>query len=89
MQVVEDIKPSYPLFRDDQYKDMLINKQQQFEEQIDATKLNETFQWTTTLEYQELNFKREALTINNPCWKKMEAPWLKKPEVTEELAKAA
>jgi nitrogenase molybdenum-iron protein beta chain len=64
MQVVEDIKPSYPLFRDDQYKDMLTNKQQQFEEQIDATKLNETFQWTTTLEYQELNFKREALTIN-------------------------
>ncbi len=31
MQVVEDIKPSYPLFRDDQYKGMLANKQQQFE----------------------------------------------------------
>ena len=64
MQVVEDIKPSYPLFRDDDYKDMLHNKQQQFEERIDETKLAETFQWTTTVEYQELNFKREALTIN-------------------------
>ena len=27
-------------------------------------KIDETFEWTTTMEYQELNFKREALTIN-------------------------
>jgi nitrogenase molybdenum-iron protein alpha chain len=29
------------------------------------------------------------MTINNPCWKKMEAPWLKKPEAEVEVAKAA
>ncbi len=64
MQAVEDIKPSYPLFRDDYYKDMLVNKQQSFEGRINEDKLAETFQWTTSMEYQELNFKREALTIN-------------------------
>jgi nitrogenase molybdenum-iron protein beta chain len=26
--------------------------------------VQETFQWTTTVEYQDLNFKREALTVN-------------------------
>jgi hypothetical protein len=29
------------------------------------------------------------MTINNPCWKKLEAPWLKKPEAEVEMAKAA
>ena len=64
MQVAEDIKPSYPLFRDDQYKDMLKAKQDQFEAKVPQDKIEETFQWTTTAEYKELNFKREALTVN-------------------------
>jgi len=29
------------------------------------------------------------MTLNNPCWKKLQAPWLKKPEAAEALAKAA
>ncbi|MBI1284292.1 MAG: nitrogenase molybdenum-iron protein subunit beta [Thiobacillus sp.] len=64
MQVAEDIKPSYPLFRNDEYKEMIKNKQARFEERAEQGKIDETFQWSTTLEYQELNFKREALTVN-------------------------
>ena len=64
MQAVEDIKPSYPLFRNDEYKDMIKNKQVAFEERAEQGKIDATFQWSTTLEYQELNFKREALTVN-------------------------
>jgi nitrogenase molybdenum-iron protein beta chain len=64
MQQVDDIKPCYPLFRQDEYKESITNKQDQFEERHDAAKVQDTFTWTTTAEYRELNFKREALTVN-------------------------
>ncbi|THF64684.1 nitrogenase molybdenum-iron protein subunit beta [Pseudothauera nasutitermitis] len=64
MQIVDDIKPCYPLFRDDDYQASLKNKQDKFEEKVPDDKIAETFEWTTTKEYQELNFAREALTIN-------------------------
>jgi hypothetical protein len=64
MQKVDDIKPCYPLFRQDEYKETLSNKKALFEEGHAADKVEETFQWTTTMEYRELNFKREALTVN-------------------------
>ena len=64
MQTVDDIKPCYPLFRNDDYKATLKNKQELFEDRHPEDKIAETFAWTTTKEYQELNFKREALTIN-------------------------
>ena len=57
-QAVENIKPSYPLFRDQEYKDNLALKREQYEERHPQEKIDEVFQWTTTLEYQELNFKR-------------------------------
>jgi nitrogenase molybdenum-iron protein beta chain len=63
-QQVDNIKPSYPLFRDEEYKDMLTRKRDDFEEKHPQDKIDEVFQWTTTLEYQELNFQREALTVN-------------------------
>lgn len=63
-QAVENIKPSYPLFRDDDYKASLKNKQDNFEERHSPEKIEEVFQWTTTEEYKELNFSREALTVN-------------------------
>lgn len=63
-QNVDDIKPSYPLFREDDYKETLRNKRAEFEEVHPQDKIDETFLWTTTTEYQELNFKREALTVN-------------------------
>ena len=63
-QVIDNIKPSYPLFRDDDYKESLGNKKANFEEAHSAEKIAETFEWSTTMEYQELNFQREALTVN-------------------------
>jgi nitrogenase molybdenum-iron protein beta chain len=64
MQTAEKIKPCFPLFGQPEYKDSLANKQDLFEERFPKAKIDEVFQWTTTKEYQELNFKREALTIN-------------------------
>jgi nitrogenase molybdenum-iron protein beta chain len=64
MQTAEKIKPCFPLFGQPEYKDSLTNKQELFEERFPKAKIDEVFQWTTTKEYQELNFKREALTIN-------------------------
>lgn len=63
-QVVENIKPCYPLFRDDDYKASLKNKQDMFEDRHPQEKIDEVFTWTTTQEYQDLNFAREALTVN-------------------------
>ena len=63
-QIVDDIKPSYPLFREDDYKENLAKKQTTVEERHDMEKIEEVFQWTTTEEYKELNFNRTALTIN-------------------------
>ena len=63
-QIVEDIKPSYPLFRDEDYKENLAKKQSTVEECHGMDKMEEVFQWTTTEEYKELNFKREVLTVN-------------------------
>ncbi|MBC7191597.1 nitrogenase molybdenum-iron protein subunit beta [Marinobacter sp.] len=64
MQNVDDIKQSYPLFREDEYKGVLNRKQSDYEHQHARDKVDETFLWTTSEEYQELNFQREALTIN-------------------------
>ena len=63
-QNVENIKPSYPLFRDEEYKANLANKQDMYENKHDAGKIQEVFDWTTTEEYQKINFEREALTVN-------------------------
>jgi nitrogenase molybdenum-iron protein beta chain len=64
MQAAEKIKPCFPLFRDDDYKGMIARKRDKFEEAPGKDKVAETFAWTTSKEYQDLNFKREALTIN-------------------------
>lgn len=64
MQIAEDIKPCYPLFQSDDYRESLARKHDQCEERHTPEKMEEVFLWTTTPEYQELNFKREAITIN-------------------------
>ncbi|HEB85691.1 MAG TPA: nitrogenase molybdenum-iron protein subunit beta [Gammaproteobacteria bacterium] len=63
-QHVDNIKPCYPLFRDDDYRKSLENKRVTVEESHSDQKIKETFEWTTSSEYQELNFQRTALTIN-------------------------
>lgn len=63
-QTIDNIKPSYPLFREDEYVENLGNKQDTVEERPEQAKMDEVFEWSTTMEYQELNFAREALTVN-------------------------
>lgn len=63
-QTVDNIKPSYPLFREEEYKENLAAKQNTVEERHDMERIEEVFQWTTTEEYKELNFNRTALTVN-------------------------
>jgi nitrogenase molybdenum-iron protein beta chain len=63
-QSVDNIKPSYPLFREEEYKQSLSAKKANFEEAHSQEKIDETFLWTTSEEYKELNFQREALTVN-------------------------
>lgn len=63
-QNVENIKPSYPLFREEEYKANLANKQELYEEKHEAGKIQEVFDWTTSEEYKKINFEREALTVN-------------------------
>jgi len=62
-QDVENIKQGYPLFRDDDYQEAFARKRL-FEEAPAPEKIAEVFQWTTTEAYKELNFQREALTVN-------------------------
>ncbi|MEJ2528667.1 MAG: nitrogenase molybdenum-iron protein subunit beta [Gammaproteobacteria bacterium] len=63
-QNIEDIKPSYPLFRETDYTESLANKRACFEGAVPTDKIEEVFQWTTSDEYKEINFNRTALTIN-------------------------
>ncbi len=63
-QHVDNIKPSYPLFLDDDYTASLSAKRAQCEECHSDEKIAEVFEWTTTKEYQDLNFERQALVIN-------------------------
>ncbi len=64
MQTADKIKPCYPLFGDDDYKASLKAKRDLYEEGHSPDKVKETFLWSTTKEYQDLNFKREALTVD-------------------------
>ncbi|KAB2935893.1 MAG: nitrogenase molybdenum-iron protein subunit beta [Candidatus Contendobacter sp.] len=63
MQNADAINPGYPLFTDEDYQTAFARKRI-FEEAPPTEKLEEVFQWTTTEEYKQLNFQREALTIN-------------------------
>ena len=62
-QDVENIQPSYPLFRNDEYKESLANKRELYEERHEQAKIDEVFQWSTTKEYQELNFNRDRKSV--------------------------
>jgi nitrogenase molybdenum-iron protein beta chain len=64
MQSVENTKACFPLFNEPEYQDLLASKREQWEEMPSKEKIAETFAWTTTQEYQDINFKRTALTIN-------------------------
>jgi Mo-nitrogenase MoFe protein subunit NifK (EC 1.18.6.1) len=62
-QSAEKIQNCHPLFEQDAYQ-MLFKDKRQLEEAHDPARVQEVFQWTTTAEYEALNFQREALTID-------------------------
>ncbi|MEI8598124.1 DUF3364 domain-containing protein [Vibrio sp. M60_M31a] len=63
-QNIEEIKAGYSLFQEPEYQELLANKRSHFEEAVEANKVKEVFEWTTTKEYQELNFNRKHITID-------------------------
>ena len=63
-QNVDDIKAGYQLFQQDEYQTLMEGKREAFEKAPDAAKVKEVFEWTTTEEYQELNFNRKHITID-------------------------
>ncbi|RNM23372.1 nitrogenase molybdenum-iron protein subunit beta [Dickeya undicola] len=62
-QTAEKTQPCYPLFEQEAYQTLFRNKRG-MEEAHDEQRVRDVFEWTTTQEYQELNFQREALTID-------------------------
>lgn len=62
-QTIDKINSCYPLFEQDEYQELFRNKRQ-LEEAHDAQRVQEVFDWTTTAEYEALNFQREALTVD-------------------------
>ncbi|MCE0495408.1 nitrogenase molybdenum-iron protein subunit beta [Vibrio salinus] len=62
-QKVDDIKTGYKLFQQPEYQ-TLFKRKDAFEYAVDEAKVKETFEWTTTEEYKELNFARKHITID-------------------------
>ncbi len=63
-QKIDNIKTGYDLFKQSEYKEMIANKRNNFEQVVDPAKVKEVFEWTTTEEYKELNFSRKHITID-------------------------
>ena len=63
-QNAEHVLDHFDLFRGPEYKEMLANKREQFENPCEASEVERVREWTKTDEYREKNFGREALTIN-------------------------
>ncbi|MBI5406426.1 MAG: nitrogenase molybdenum-iron protein subunit beta [Nitrospirae bacterium] len=52
------------LFREPEYLEMFEKKRKEFENPCDSDEIEKIREWTKTPEYRELNFQREALTVN-------------------------
>ncbi len=63
-QNAENILDHFSLFRTPEYKEMLKNKKENFENPIPDSDIERVVEWTKTDEYREKNFAREALTVN-------------------------
>ena len=63
-QNAENVLDHSDLFRGPEYQEMFKNKREKFEDGVPAAEVERVNEWTKTVEYQEKNFAREALTIN-------------------------
>ncbi|MFT4079479.1 nitrogenase molybdenum-iron protein subunit beta [Rhodomicrobium sp.] len=64
VQNAENVVDHFQLFRGPEYREMFKNKRDKFENGTPEEEVNRVAEWTKTVEYQEKNFAREALTIN-------------------------
>ena len=63
-QDANQVKDHFELFRGEEYTDMLAKKKAEFENPHPAEEVDRVKEWAKTEEYKDLNFSREALTIN-------------------------
>ena len=63
-QDANNVKDHFELFRGSEYTDMLANKKANFENPHPQAEIERVTEWLKTKEYQDLNFSREALTVN-------------------------
>jgi nitrogenase molybdenum-iron protein beta chain len=63
-QSAENVLDHFELFRGPEYQQMLDNKKKLFENPRDPAEVERVKEWAKTEEYKELNFAREALTVN-------------------------
>ncbi len=64
MQDIESIVNGKDLFQRPEYKEVLSNKKEQFENMPSKEKVDEIAEWTKSWEYREKNFARSCITIN-------------------------
>ena len=63
-QDANQVKDHFELFRGEEYTDMLAKKKAQFENPHPVEEVERVREWAKTEEYKDLNFSREALTVN-------------------------
>lgn len=63
-QNADNVLDHMNLFREPEYIEMFEKKKGAFEDPCTSDELERVWEWTKTPEYRELNFKREALTVN-------------------------
>jgi len=63
-QNADNILDHTNLFREPEYLKMFEEKKQLFENPCASEEMEKIREWTKTEEYREMNFKREALTVN-------------------------
>ena len=63
-QNADQVLDHFELFRQPEYKDMLAKKKAEFEQPVEAEEVARVREWAKTEEYKDLNFSREALTVN-------------------------
>jgi len=63
-QDVNQVKDHFELFREPEYKEMIATKRANFEGRHAIEEVDRVTEWAKTEEYKDLNFSREALTIN-------------------------
>src|SRR6516165_5228930 len=63
-QNADKVLDHFELFRGAEYKEMLANKAEKFENRHPLAEVDRVREWAKTNEYQEKNFAREALVVN-------------------------